>query len=332
MQKQISIVIMKIQKQKLRFKDILEKGRPFFFRKKHPKKRNKIKFQIKKIPRTLSKNPDSLKENLKKKPSPSPAPQPKYLLRLSYNRQSNRSRNKNNKKTATSHNRSWRLSHKPHRHQSANHTLNRSNAIGRCALNMSVNKPPKRLSQRAKGLFIKSFLRPRRRADRPQSFHLSLKRRRPRVMSAAICASKKPAAITAKIEPKKPEVKDPFTPKFSVLSKLKKAVNIDMNRFCSRFLTPFAREIDSLHAQFNSIHEIGRGSYAVAFSAVDRSGSGELVVKQLKLNLLTKISKIKRFLVDERINPRPRSSCCGASGRRRCRGCTRYISTRSTCT
>lgn len=323
---------MEIQKTKLYFKEILAKGKPFFFRKKQRIKRKKYKINNTNFAQKYSILREIQKENTPNKPTP-PAPKKQiYMFKPSYIRRSIESQTRINKKPASSLNHSWGLAPKIQRHKSANPASNGRARTNKSRVNSSLNQAPKRLSKRAKGLFINSFLRSKQKRDRPKSLNLSLKQRKPRLMSAVVSLSKKSTIDKPTINSQKPKVKDPFTPKFSVLKKVKKIVNIDMNSFCSKFLTPFVHEIDSLHAQFKNIREIGRGSYAVAYLATERQKSGEVVVKQLKLSMLTKASRIKRFLVDEvHLNGRRKWSCCASSGRSCSLGYTRYFSTSSTC-
>jgi hypothetical protein len=197
----------------------------------------------------------------------------------------------------------WKITRKSRRNNSENYNQDKQYSIQKQKLNLSLNKGPKRLSNTAQNSFIDSFMlnKPTKKI-RPKSVGV-IKRKIPfKKLSINIQKNRKSKLTIPKIKSlskKKSHsnLKNPFTPKFSILSKLKKVININMNSVCKKYLTPFVKEIESINSKFLNLKEIGRGSYAIAYSGICKSTNKDVVIKELKLSKLSKISKIKRFMV-----------------------------------
>lgn len=89
----------------------------------------------------------------------------------------------------------------------------------------------------------------------------------------------------------------PFTPKCSILNRINSQLLPPMRQICEKFFEPKMIQIKSIKDRFFKFQEIGKGSYAIAYSVFDKRTKNEFVLKSLNLNLFTKKSRIRKFIV-----------------------------------
>lgn len=89
----------------------------------------------------------------------------------------------------------------------------------------------------------------------------------------------------------------PFTPKCSILKRINSRLMPPMKTICQKYFEPIMSQIKSIKDIFFGFKEIGKGSYAIAYSVLDRRTKQEYVLKSLSLDLFTKKSRIKKFIV-----------------------------------
>lgn len=72
---------------------------------------------------------------------------------------------------------------------------------------------------------------------------------------------------------------------------------VSMKEYCRSIFKHAFSEIDSIFYLFRNLHEVGSGSYAVAYSAVEKKSGKKFVLKTFRLKNFTKKSYVSRFMV-----------------------------------
>ena len=81
------------------------------------------------------------------------------------------------------------------------------------------------------------------------------------------------------------------------MHKIKRNKSIPVDVYCKEVFRNAFREIDSIFYLFANLHEIGSGSYAVAYSAIEKKTGKKYVLKTFKLKDFVKKSYVHRFMV-----------------------------------
>jgi hypothetical protein len=95
-------------------------------------------------------------------------------------------------------------------------------------------------------------------------------------------------------QPLKENLKNKY---FIEKQKLKRNKSIPVDVYCKEVFRHAFREIDSIFYLFANLHEIGSGSYAVAYSAIEKKTGKKYVLKTFKLKDFVKKSYVNRFMV-----------------------------------
>lgn len=287
---------MKISIPKVRLKKLVSQKKSFFFRLKKPKEikknpqRNKKKF--------INIQKEEGKENYFKKWKKTS--NLTFILKKKFGRESQDPSNIKLDSCSKLQPKSWRLKTRKPRWVSVLISNRRTHFTedSKSKTGLFFN-PPKRLSTTAQNSFLKSFLKKKKKTARPQSSNI-FKIKKKSISKTNQSLEKKKPPIRLEIEkPQAPMSKDPFSPNLSVLKKIKYFNNINMFSFCKKYLKPHAKEIELFESVFYNMKEIGRGSYAVAYSVRKKDGNDELVLKTLRLSKLSRFNKIKRLMVPE---------------------------------
>jgi hypothetical protein len=89
-----------------------------------------------------------------------------------------------------------------------------------------------------------------------------------------------------------------FTPRASVLNRIDSENLLPMKVICKNYFKSDLIYLPFINQKFGGFHEIGRGSYAIAYSVFDRRSKEEFVLKTQQLSKFNKKSRIKRLMVD----------------------------------